>query len=285
LSISGYSIQTELQADCMSGMFLANTENVLPDVPPDDDALAAALTTFFGIGNKKYSATHWFGDREHGSSQQRIRAYGTGYAASFLTPGLPPPVGYGLAACYGYRDFAVSDFASVGGYRLINLPGRTKQQVDGALVIEPEAGLGFETSGVLLDWLPGATTDDIIALRDTRYPGLRQALPDLKPIDLAGNVKPGSGSATYAEQRAPGIAGGVRSGMISFVEPQAGGGALLVFVYRQAPALSDDAGNDGLRVLAEQVSVTYEVLARLCGPDDSAVVGATNFKPVCTDDQ
>ncbi len=285
LGISGYSIQNELQADCMAGLFLANTENVLPNVPPSDDALTAALTAFFAIGNRHYSSTHWFGDREHGSSQQRIRAFGTGYLASFLTAGYAPPIGRGFAPCYGYQDFKVADLAEIGGYRLINLPGRAERTVNAAYLVDAERRLGYSTSAVILDWLPGATMSDVAVLRDERYPGLAAGGKDLPQIDLGGNVAPGSGTATYAQQRSERIPGGVRSGMLAFIEPSTGGGALLIFVYRPEPPLVEPVDEIEQRVLAEEISTLYEVVGRLCTPDDSGDVSDPNFKPVCLDDQ
>jgi hypothetical protein len=282
LGVTGYSIQTELQADCMAGLFLANTENILPEVPPDDDALAAALKAFFDLGNSKYKASKWFQDREHGSSQQRIRAFASGAAASFLTPGYLPPIGRGVAMCYGYRDFQVEDFSVIGQYRLINLPGRVESLVDGAYAIAPELRLGFDTSAIVLDWLGASTPDEISQKYKSRFPGVTAIE---RGPDLSKNVKPGVGSASYVEQASPGIAGGVRSGMLAFVVPATGTGALIVFVYREQAALTDPLDDSESKVLAEEIATLYEVLARLCSPDDSKLTTEPNFKPVCLDDQ
>lgn len=282
LGVTGYSIQNELQADCMAGLFLANTERVLPDVPPDDDPLAAALKAFFDIGNSEYKASKWFQDGEHGSSQQRIRAFATGAAASFLTPGYAPPIGRGVAMCYGYRDFKVEDFALIGDYRLINLPGRVESLADGAYVIAPELRLGFDTSAIVLDWLGASTPSEVSQKYKSRFPGVTAIEPG---PDLSKNVKPGVGSASYVEQASPGLAGGVRSGMLAFVVPATGTGALIVFVYREQSALTDPLDESESKVLAEQIATLYEVLARLCSPDDSKLTTEPNFKPVCLDDQ
>jgi uncharacterized protein len=282
LRISGLSIQTELQADCFAGLYLANTEQVLPGITGPADDLTATLKTFFAIGNSRYQASAWFQAGEHGSPQQRIRAFGTGYAASFKTPDQPPPLGRGIAVCYGYKDFAPADFGEVGPFRILNLPGRSEAMVDGWYVVEPEDRLGFPTSAVALRWLRGQSAQEIVAKVGAAIPGLKTYPPS---IDLAGQVSPGTGFANYFEQRSPTLPAGVRSGMLGLVQPKAADGGLMILVYRPTPMLSEPLDDQERRELSEQISLLYEVITRLCGPDDSAVVGNTSLKVTCLPDQ
>jgi hypothetical protein len=275
LGIAGYSLQIELQADCFAGIYLANTEEVEPDVVGSDVDLRAMLQTFFDLGNSHYSASKWFQAKEHGSPQQRIRAFGTGYTSSFESDELPPPIGRGVAVCYGYRDFIAEDFAMVGPYRFLNLPGRPEELIDNAYVIGPETRLGIPTSAVTIDWLEGSP-DDVVAQFRARYPGVSQFPTE---IDLTPSVEPGAGMATYVEQRSDDLEGGVRSGFLGRITPQDGRGILIVFVYRDQPHVSVDPDEAELRILAEHTTSLYEVLARLCTPDDAPT------KPVCRDDQ
>ena len=283
-NVLGYptlSIQTELQADCFAGLFLANTIEALPGVSGSDADLEQALTTFFELGNSRYTASLWFRPKEHGSAQQRIRAFATGAAASFKSEGLPPPPGLGVATCYGYRDFTPEDYTDLLPYRLLNLPGRSELGIFGGYVIQPEDRLGFATSAVLLRWIPG-TTQEILDAIATRFPGLTLKEPS---IDLANNLAAGTGVANYAEQASPDLPGGARNGMFALVEPAAGGGALVIFVYRDGPALTEPLDEAGFAQLAEQIALLYEVIARTCGPDDSKVIGEPNLKLVCLTEQ
>jgi hypothetical protein len=275
LGVAGYSLQVELQADCFAGLYLANTEEVDSSFVASDDDLRAMLTTFFELGNSHYAASEWFQSGEHGSAQERIRAFGTGYTSSFKFPDLPPPVGRGIAACEGYRAFTAQDFSPVGPYRLLNLPGHSGEVIDGAYVIKPEVRLGIPTSGIVIDWLEGSP-DEIVAQFRSRFPGISQFPTE---IDLTPNVAPGAGAATYVEQRSDDLASGARSGLLGRITPLDGRGILIVFVDREQPAISVNPDDAELRLLAEQMSVLYEALARLCSPDDAPT------KPVCLDDQ
>jgi hypothetical protein len=282
LGIYGLSIRSELQADCFAGLFLANTQEILPGVTGSDDDLAQTLKELFDIGDKRYSASLWFLPGVHGSSQQRIRAFGTGYTASFKSPGLPSPLGRGLATCYGYRDFEPKDYADVSPYRLLLLPGRSETQKGGTLLIDQEARLGFPTSSILLKWLPGDSGAAIVQALAKEFPGIT---PEPQEIDLGPNVAPGTGIAHYFVQRDPSVPGGVRSGMLGVIQPAAGGGGLAILVSRPNDGISEPLDAAEQQVLAEEIATLYEVLARLCGPDDSGVIGDPNLKLSCLTDQ
>lgn len=279
LGITGLSIQTELQADCFGGLYLANTEVTTLDVdsPLGAEDIDAALVAFFELADDLYDASGWFQATAHGSQQQRILAFGTGYTSSFVRPALPSPVAGGLAPCMGYQAFTTRDFADIGPYyRLLNLPGRDESQQPEGYVIRPELRVGFDTSTVLLTWIDG-DADDVVAQIGQKFPGL-QPLAETISLDQVTPYR--QGFAEYFEQRLGPGPTEVRSGMFALVQPRDNRGALVVLVYRQQAAVTElDASH------AEQISTLYQVLGRLCGPDDSAEVGAPNLNTVCMDTQ
>lgn len=283
LGFPPHSIQTELQADCMAGLFLANTNEVLPGVTDPDDDVVTALKAFFEAGDDLYLASDWFLRDVHGSDQQRIRAFSTGFLASYRTPDYPPPVGRGLAVCEGYRDFKPNDRTEIGPYRLLNLPGRTESAVEDGYDIQPDARLGLPSSSVVLAWIEGQTSDEIVSRLGVRFPGF-SVLPGTT-IDLAGNLASGSGFANYVEQRDDSLVGGVRSGLLGLVEPTSSGGALAILVYRPLPPPAEPPTDSDNQTLMEQTALLYETLARLCHRDESLDVLSPNLNLACLETQ
>jgi hypothetical protein len=272
-----YSIRNELQADCFAGMFIASTE--LSGLDPDQRrALEIALVAFFEIGNRDYDGSAWFQAAEHGSPQQRILAYTTG----------ADPLFDGLPWCYGYRDFTPRDVATVGPYRFLNLPGRTERVDGGVYTIDPEARTGYGSSGIRISWIDalpiggqGAIVEQLHELARVRLPGWT-LLADPQVIDA--NVPRGSGVFQYFERAAQG-GSPAESGVLALVSPASKHGGLQIVIHREqaAPIGTIDAAD--IAVLQEEIVAVFQVLARLCGPDDSSTVGDPNLDPVCMDVQ
>ncbi|HUG47830.1 MAG TPA: neutral zinc metallopeptidase [Candidatus Limnocylindria bacterium] len=279
LGVSGFSIQTELQADCLAGLFLANTGPAVPQLEAGSgDELEASLNAFFDVGNADYDSSAWFQAAEHGSREQRMLAFGTGYISSATLEDGTTPLGRGLSWCYGYADFEPADFTEIGPYRLLNLPGRTEEWHDDVYRIAPEERLGYDTSAIDLFWLPAATGADLLG----RLPGLTVLGEE---ISLNENVHDATGAAYFFEQvleeseESP-----LRSGIVAVVEPNSVDGALVLVAYRNAAAPTDDT-LDGLRIVAESAIAVYQVLNRLCAPGNSGVPNEPGFSTVCMDIQ
>jgi hypothetical protein len=271
------SSQAELQADCYAGIHLSATEETSPGTYVVGGDLATALATFFEIGTKDYVASEWFAAGEHGSPTQRMMAMGTGYLA----------IHSGLPWCYGYRDFTPGDVVAIGPYRLLNLPGRTEEWVGSAYRIHPDDRSGSLTSRITMSWIDrlpapgrGANADQLAAVMATELPGMQ---PLSEPISLDGNVLHGTGVVRYFEQLAGQVGGGapVRR-MVALASPLDGVGGLLVTVERPPVVLTDAAA---MLLAEEQLVAVYQVVNRLCGPDQSGDTSDPDFNVACFEEQ
>ncbi len=276
-----FSIQKELQADCFAGMYLAYRE--MPDgvlFNPHNDEVLAALFAMFSLANKKYSESTWFAAREHGGPIQRMLAFGTG--------SLPID---GMSWCYGYQDYVAGDVSAIGPhYRLINLPGREELPTTNGLVIKPETRTGDDSSFISMGWLSdlplvgqGATPEQWTEVAQKYLPAGSIYQGD---VDLTGNVAPGTGYMRLYQP--PEGAAQPRSGLFALIVPASGDGGLLIDVSRfnAGPQDVPDAtpSPEAMAVLAEESAAVYQVLTRLCGPDQSADVNSPQFSTSCVND-
>jgi hypothetical protein len=282
------SIRSELQADCLAGMYLT-TSGMVPhgSVADEDAAMVAAMTTMFELGNDAYKASEWFLAAEHGSPEQRIMSVSTGLQSNQEIMAGTGSMATGLPFCYGYRDFEPGDFATIGAYRFLEPPGRKTQTTGDLYVVEPETRTSQPGSAVVLSWIPvlplggGATFEQLQALWKLGYPGI-QLIGD--PIDLAPNVAPGHGITQYYQfARTTDGTATSESGLFGLVSPASGAGALLILVVRPEPAPTD-ADAAGMAVIEEELVTLYQVISRLCTPDQSAETTQPNFSPVCKQD-
>lgn len=282
-----FDIQDELQADCFAGMYLAYRE--LPPGAtvfiPRTDEFTAALVSFFILANEKYSESSWFQADEHGSPFQRMLAFGTGNMG----------ITGGLTWCYGYRDFVHGDVATVGPYRLLNLPGRSESWNGTTYVIEPESRVTEETSSISLRWLPAlpqadepATFEQVAAVLEQRLPGATV----IDPAEGAGNLGPNLrvGTGWWVLYGSPADAVQPRSGILGLLAPASVPGGLVIDVSR-AEALPADplpgqtVSPAAMGVIAEQVAGLFQIVTRLCGPDQSADLDDPNWNMACLDEQ
>jgi predicted metalloprotease len=279
-------LQSELQADCLAAMYLT-TSTLVPhgSVQDEDAAMLAAMTTMFELGNETYKVSEWFAASEHGAPQQRIMSVSTGLQSNQEIMARTGSMATGLPFCYGYRDFTPGAFAEIGPYRFLELPGRKASMVGDLYVVEAEARTGQPGSAVIMSWLAqlpqrgGATFEQMQAIWEVGYAGIQ---PIGDSIDLTGNVAPGTGIAQYYQVARKATDGTTtyESGLFSLVSPASGVGALLILVVRPEPAPTDP-GPAGLAVIEEQLVTLYQVISRLCAPDQSALTTAPHFSPVC----
>jgi hypothetical protein len=278
IGTSTISNQFELQADCFAGMYVSATEAKEGAIYEVGGQIDAALTTFFNIGTTDYRASEWFAAGEHGSRSQRTMAMGTGYL----------PVFHGLPWCLGYSDFQPQDVSTVGPYRLLNLPGRTEERAGDVLAIHAERRSGQQSSDILLAWIErlplpgqGATPEQLSELRRVGYRSLK-LLND--PIDVTPSVRDGTGTAYYMENTITNADGStvVQHGFVALVSPEDGVGGLLILVVRdgRAPTQASD-----LPLVEEALMAVYQVINRLCGPDQSSDPADPDMNVACLSDQ
>jgi hypothetical protein len=286
--ITGESIALELQADCFAGIYLGASENVIDGQYRLSVAqLFAGLATFFEIGNRRYRASEWMAADEHGSQVQRLMAFATGYQGALGAIDELGPLVNGYPWCYGYRDFRPDRFVTLGDYRLVELPGRTAEEVEGWYEISSQPGTGYTPPEARLRWL------DILP-RPAGETSLEQlvaasadALPDgmllFNPIH---DLNHGSGEvvAHYFERPLPAGEGGWESGVVALVIPADANGGLLVVAYRPVRAPTDPPERADLVRVFEELATIGELGYRLCGPGESGTFGDPAFNIACAED-
>jgi hypothetical protein len=287
-SVVGYSeldIQLELEADCLSGLY-ATASGLIPhnrEPSPELDAIDVAVATWFDLGDEHYAANQWLEAGVHGSGQQRMMAFRTGATSNidFLDP--TPSMTGGIPWCYGYRDFIASSYTELGPYRLLNLPGRPGTWAGDVFSIPPEARTSVETSALTFAWIADLPIDG--GATDAQLQELwRQGFPNLKalaPVPIETSAGAGTAAAWYYESAAPGSPSTVESGIFALVSPADALGGLLILVYRPQAAPLDAEAPENIAVLEEQVAALYQVLGRLCSPDESGEASASNLDVVC----
>jgi hypothetical protein len=278
LGIDGESLQLELQADCMSGVFLANA---LPADAADPtrglEDMDAAMTAFFNLGNREYDASSWFQANEHGSPIQRITAFATGVQASLDMPDYDPPLGRGLSWCYGYRDYRPADFIDVGGFRLLKPPGRQVERNGNTVILLADNRLGYETSAIELTWFDNVLSSEAVELA---YPAMASAFG---PGNLSGSL-PDSDGSSYVVQQAADPDRPARSGVWARIVPREMAGELIVFAYRKG-LLPAETEPDAFARVAESYVAVGAIGYRLCGEWQSGQPGDPDFNSLCMADQ
>jgi len=281
-----FDLQDELQADCFAGMYLAYRE-VPPGsatVNPQDAEFAAGLQSFFELADEEYSASNWFQAKEHGSPFQRMLAYGTGAL----------PLDRGMTWCYGYHDYVVNDTSTIGpDYRFLNFPGRTEVTDGNTLIIQPETRTGEGSSTITIVALPelglqdqGATADQWSDIA-TRW--LPAGSTGIGPgVDLATDYALGSGFMALYEPAPEALE--PRSGLLALITPKSLDHGLLIDVSRPNAGPPDvpnaTLSPEASDILAEETVAVYQVLTRLCGPDQTGDLNDDSrlWSMACVDD-
>ena len=287
----GPDIRYELQADCFAGMYLAVTEQQEPGLYVVGRDLAASLQAIFAKADRDYTDDDYWAAGTHGSGPQRIMAMGTGYLPiSSMASENPLSASAALPWCYGYGEYVNDDRAQIGPYTLVNLPGRTEQWLGETYAIAADGRSGVATSDIALAWIEplprpgeGATDAQIQALWDAGFPGMSKIFDVPMQPPTAGTH-----AARYFENHFTQTDGteGVQSGIFALISPADGAGALLVMVSRGQPAPAGDSTDPADFVLIqEQLVSVYQVVNRLCGPDDSGVTTDPNLNAACLDVQ
>jgi putative neutral zinc metallopeptidase len=288
LGISAYQIAEELQADCFAGTYVGSRQGVEGGFFVfSDDELASGLKTFFDIGNSRYSELDWMSPVEHGSRLQRMMAFGTGWLGASGDWGEFGPLVNGYPWCYGYIDFAPGDFATIGPYRVINLPGRDTEQSGATYSIGSETRTGYETSSIRLAWLGDVPESQPTASPEILQSLARELLTNAYPnaTSIAAfdvNASSGRGAGWYFERQIDST--NIESGVFAVLLPKLGAGALSIVATRPEPAQTETT-KEGLAVIYEHLASVFEVANRLCGPGESGELGVANGSVACMEDQ
>lgn len=127
---ASFSVQRELEADCLAGVFTAGHESETGDVTSYDDF----ARTFFLLGSEEFDATSWFGAGEHGSPNQRLVAWSLGYLSQVD----------GVSFCSGYAQWQPTAFAELDGWLVRPLPGAAMNRI--------RRGIAFDAGNRLPPW-------------------------------------------------------------------------------------------------------------------------------------
>lgn len=103
-----YTLQKELEADCLAALYLASLE-----AEGQIDPIPDGVVSFYRLGDSGYAESAWFDANEHGTPNQRVAAFGLGYLA----------VENGLRYCEGYRAWQPQTRVSFGPVSLSGIPG------------------------------------------------------------------------------------------------------------------------------------------------------------------
>ncbi len=289
LATRGFSIQLELQADCFAGMFLGTSEQVVEgEYVIREQELDSGLRTFFSIGNRDYSEDSWFQAYEHGSQNQRLVAFGTGYLGALGDLGEHRDLVDGYPWCAGYADFEAGELTEIGPFTLLNPPGRAEEWRDDTYHIEPAVHTRQQTSGIRLTWLESAPLDGPASALEHLQAAVAERMPgatllyEPTPMDTARVAA----AAHYFERPVPaGGEAGLESGMVYLQLPPETDGALLLVVHRPQPALRDPLTREKLAVIAEHLVSMSQTINRLCAPYDRADSGAGSGNVACLAEQ
>ena len=272
-------LRAELQADCFAGMYLGETEGLEPGgsytVRYDD--LRTALFAFFSLGDTDYRHSQWFQPGLHGSPQQRILAFTTGYIAKSLDRGTLRDVVNALDWCLGYGDFEPGTFVDIGPYRLLGPPGRPGVWTDGAYVIWPRPDPAFPSSELRLRWFSASEPVER-ATQGWLADRLGAWLPgaSISPLGTLA-VRSGTGVASSFE-------GQYEKGIAALAVPVSGEGGLLIVASRPRPAPSPAEATADLATFMEQATAVNEIVTRLCAPGESPDPTVANHNAVCMPD-
>jgi hypothetical protein len=176
----------------------------------------------------------------------------------------------------------------IGPYQLLNLPGRTETWDGEAYGIAADDRSGFATSDIVLAWIESLPLPGEGATQAQLEELWRVALPGITPVyDLPLQAQPfGTIAGRYVENRVQQPDGSelVQSGVFALVSPSDSVGGLVVMIMRPLPAPVDPT-DENFAIIQEQLASLYQVVNRLCGPDESGDPGDPNLNVACMTDQ
>ena len=239
--VGEYSIQDELMADCLAGMFASATD--------EGAANADQMVAFYGLGNTRYQSSTWFQALEHGSPNQRAAAWALGY----LNIG---GVGVGLPTCRGYATWEPGKVATLGEYRFVDLPGRSGVLDEGTYVVPPGDGL----PGVSIGTFERPAGADAAAIAQQLVAGLEQPV-EVIPVEVTVT----DGAAVYYTRR------GADHGFVGVIAPPDASTVLFILV-NATRTLSDGETPSPDDVAASLAATNLGLIAmgRVCAPGQSA---------------
>lgn len=252
-----YSIQDELMADCLAGMFASSID--------EGAANADQMVAFYGLGNQRYQSSTWFQALEHGSPNQRAAAWSLGYLTI-------EAAGVGYPTCRGYASWEPGRVAQLGPYRIVELPGRLGAVDGDTYTVEATAGA------------PGVS----VTLLELTDPLDAATIADQLVAGLQGEVRSAPVEVTVADAAAAYYSVvGADHGFLGVIAPPGSESALAV-VVRGAGTLSSwetpTPADEAAAFAATNLGLI--VMGRVCAPGQSAEGGTPSdrFNAYCAPD-
>lgn len=248
-----YTIQRELEADCLAAHFFGRLE-----LEGGTDAIDSTMNALYRLGDAAYAEATWFAAGKHGSPNQRFAAAALGMFA----------VQAGLSYCQGFGEWSPGSRVSLGPSSLAEIPGhRGDLKSSGTYVVSSGDLPAFSVERVRLDWEP--TTPEAAAT----------AWLATQTVTLArGPYLQSEGYAVVDVERT-GQGGGPEHELVG-VYGHVGDPDHALVVRAALPAgLTDDEAWDAYQMVSLLVSV---VGTRICGPGEQAEdPGDPGFNYIC----
>lgn len=247
-----FSVQAELQADCLAGMFFGTAMQ-----PPAGEAdLRYAGATIFWLGDDEYRATEWFEPDVHGAPSWRSKAF------------LDGMLGEGTY-CRDYEEWTERGTFALGTYRWLPGPAIDVREADNGVLV---ATLRDRTAYLAPYASPSAGTT-ALAYLPTVFDGWLG--PDFTPVGTPIEIETGNGTSgilggTGAAQGYQFVdtAGAPQHGLL-FVHVASTGEAAIVSVTEPGAPPAMDLANPAWDPLANYLFVTA---FSLCPPDGAGAL-------------
>ncbi len=219
-----FSVQAELQADCYAGLYTKNAET---RGYLEEGDVQEAMYSLYDAGNPAFDNSLWFAPGEHGSPEERAKAYLTGYQT-----GDPEQ-------CLAYRQYKRGSVIEVGPYVLALAPGTKYQRLqDGTYQLQNQLG------NALIRYVPDLPPQpavEQIAARTPEWLGEGAQALDVPPEEVEINPTEGTDAVQRYQQTVQARNGSTQSrhGFI-FLHVDANGGGYVVDTYAPGPPPAQD---------------------------------------------
>lgn len=250
----GYSLQRELEADCLAALYIGDLE--LADGPL---AMEDSFEAFFRLGDTEYAAATWFDAAEHGSPNQRLAAATLGFYA----------IQGGLPFCRGFSKWTPNARVSLGPLTLVEIPGHLGEVTAAGVYSVPSGALpGFTAQRVQMAWdpsEPGASVSSWLAGQS------------VVSVDVASEVP------TLVIVQRPGANGQSEWEVVGFYTHESDPGYVIIVRSPLSDGLATDEDVEAASIPSGQVVLVAGT--RLCWPGEQAGDAAEpGFNNMCDPD-
>lgn len=251
MGLPQFSVQAELQADCLAGMFFGQMQP-----PAGEPDLRYAGATIFWLGDDDYRASEWFERDVHGAPSWRSKAF------------LDGMLGEG-AYCRDYESWTERGTFTLGTYRWLPAPAIEVRESDGGVLIATLRG----RAAYLAPYAAPPAETTALAYLPAVFDGWLGT--DFTPVGSPTEIETGDGTSgilggTGAVQGYQFIdeAGSTQHGLL-FVHVATTGEAALVSVTASGPPPASDVVDPAWNSL---VNYLFVVAYSLCPPDGAGAL-------------